>query len=232
MHAIPTLRTAARARYSLPVTLLVLLLVCSCASRRPFIADSVNAQADQETAVADAAAFQADLSETYLDPERTILSESKLARLQALGGLNFYPIDPAYVVVADFTRYSEPEIIEMKTSSARLAEFRVYGRATFELQGEELALDVYETTNPNVPEEYAGLLFLPFRDATSGKETYGGGRYIDLPSPEGDELLIDFNQAYQPYCAYSDGFSCPVPPAQNDMTVAIRAGVRTTELGD
>ena len=177
-----------------------------------------------------AAAFQAELNATYLDPERSILSPEKLARLQELGGLNFYPLDPAYRVVADFTAYSDPEIVRMPTSSQRMAEFRVYGRATFTLQDQELVLDVYETTNPNVPEEYAGLLFLPFQDATSGSETYGGGRYLDLPKPEGSKLVIDFNKAYQPYCAYSGGYSCPVPPARNRLPVAVRAGVRTTEL--
>ena len=203
----------------------LVILLASCAARPP-----ASPATDATPGHTAAAAFQAELNATYLDPERSILSPEKLARLQELGGLNFYPLDPAYRVVADFTAYSDPEIVQMPTSSQRMAEFRVYGRATFTLQDQELVLDVYETTNPNVPEEYAGLLFLPFQDATSGSETYGGGRYLDLPKPEGSKLVIDFNKAYQPYCAYSGGYSCPVPPARNRLPVAVRAGVRTTEL--
>ena len=199
-----------------------LIALLSCAGRpRPTATTS-----SAEEVTGDAAAFQAELSATYLDPERTILDSTKLANLKAHGGLPFFPLDPSYRVVANFTPYTDPEIVQMPTSSQRTAEFRVYGRATFTLEGQEVALDVLETTNPNVPEEYAGLLFLPFQDATSGGETYGGGRYLDLPKPEGDKLVIDFNKAYQPYCAYSDGFSCPVPPAQNRLPVAVRAGVR------
>ena len=203
-----------------------LIALLSCAGRpRPTATTS-----SEEEVTEDAAAFQAELSATYLDPERSILDSATLAQLQNRGGLPFFPLDPAYRVVAAFTPYANPEIVRLPTSSQRMAEFRVYGRATFTLRGEELALDVYETTNPNVPEEYAGLLFLPFQDATSGNETYGGGRYLDLPKPEGSKLVIDFNKAYHPYCAYSDGFSCPVPPAQNRLPVAVRAGVRSTEL--
>ncbi|WP_420460994.1 DUF1684 domain-containing protein [Neolewinella sp.] len=196
------------------------IVLLSCAGRpRP-------TATPRPTAIQEAANFQAELSATYLDPKRTILDSTKLAKLQELGGLPFFPLDPAYRVVAAFTPYADPEIVRLPTSSQRMAEFRVYGRASFTLGGQVLALDVLETTNPNVPEEYAGLLFLPFQDATSGSETYGGGRYLDLPKPEGDKLMIDFNKAYQPYCAYSDGFSCPVPPAQNRLPVAVRAGVR------
>ncbi len=203
----------------------VLIVLLSCASR-----PHSTARFSDENFTKAAAAFQAELNATYLDPERTILDSTKLARLQELGGLPFFPLDSTYRVVADFTPYTDPEIVQMPTSSQRVAEFRVYGRASFTIEGEKLTLDVFETTNPNVPEEYAGLLFLPFQDATSGSETYGGGRYLDLPKPEGDELVIDFNKAYHPYCAYSDGFSCPVPPARNRLPVAVRAGVRSSEL--
>jgi uncharacterized protein (DUF1684 family) len=72
--------------------------------------------------------------------------------------------------------------------------------------------------------EYKKYLFIPFRDLTSGKESYGGGRYIDTEIPAGETLILDFNRAYNPYCAYSHRYSCPIPPEENTLKVEIRAG--------
>lgn len=201
----------------------LLLLLFSCVTRR-----SVGSTTPPD----DAAATQAELSATYLDPERTILTATKRERLQELGGLTFYPISPDYRVEATVSRYADPEIIQMPTSSGRIVAYRIFGQASFTLDGQPVTLDLLETTNPNVPLEYQGLLFVPFRDATSGTETYGGGRYLDVPTPEGNTVILDFNKAYHPYCAYSDGYSCPVPPEQNTLPVAVRAGIRNTDLGE
>jgi len=73
-------------------------------------------------------------------------------------------------------------------------------------------------------EEYKNYLFIPFKDLTSGTETYGGGRYMDIMIPEGDEIILNFNTAYNPYCAYANGYFCPIPPAENTLNVEIRAG--------
>lgn len=202
----------------------LLLILSACGSRRG-LTPPLSPEAE-------AAAYQAELSATYLDPERSILSDTKRARLAALGGLSFYPIDPAYHITAQLERYGEPKLLQMPTSSERTVEYLIYARANFELDGQSVSLDVLQSTNPYVPEEYKNLLFVPFRDATSGSETYGGGRYLDVPLPEGNTLVLDFNRAYHPYCAYSLGYSCPVPPQQNTLPVAVRAGVRTTDLGE
>jgi len=180
----------------------------------------------------EAAVAQAKLNATYLDPERSILPAEKLVRLEEAGGLSFYPISGAYRVVADFRRYTEPEVVKFKTSSTRMVEYAVFGLATFELKGETHRLTLYKSTRANLPPEYRNAMFLPFRDLTSGKDTYGGGRYLDIQIPVGDELVIDFNQAYHPYCAYTDGYSCPVVPAVNHLKTEIMAGIRSVDLGD
>ena len=74
--------------------------------------------------------------------------------------------------------------------------------------------------------EYKDYLFIPFTDATNGAETYEGGRYIDLTIPATDKITLDFNKAYHPYCAYTDGYNCPIPPQENHVPVRIEAGVR------
>ncbi len=180
----------------------------------------------------DAAAAQAKLNREYLDPDTSILTADQRQALAKTGGLNFFPIDQNYAVIAKLERYPDPEIVQMPTSSDRLAEYRVYGQLSFELNGQPVSLDVFESTNPNVPEEYRDVLFLPFRDETSGSDTYGGGRYLDVRKPEGETVLLDFNRAYHPYCAYNYGYSCPVPPEQNFVHQRIEAGVRNTDLGE
>ena len=76
---------------------------------------------------------------------------------------------------------------------------------------------------------YENSLFVPFTDLTNGKETYGGGRYMDVEIPEGDSIVLDFNKAYNPYCAYSTNYSCPIPPKENDLPISINAGLKIKE---
>lgn len=116
---------------------------------------------------------------------------------------------------------NEP-LIDMPTSTGDSRKFRRWGRFSFVVDGEQAELTVY--SNP-----YEGDFFLPFRDGTSGKETYGAGRYLDSHRPglrQVDEttLEIDFNYAYNPYCAYSPRYSCPLPPRENWIKVNIEAG--------
>lgn len=202
--------------------LLPIFLITACTASKGTAAKPAN----------EAAAAQAKLNATYLDPKKTILPAEKLALLKEVGGLPFYPINEDYRVVATFKRYTNPEVIKMKTSSTRMAEYAVFGLATFELNGETYELTLYKSTRANLPPEYRNSMFLPFRDETSGKETYGGGRYLDVQIPEGDELVIDFNKAYHPYCAYTDGYSCPVVPTVNHLKTEILAGIKSVDLGD
>ena len=100
------------------------------------------------------------------------------------------------------------------------------GRLVFRLQGRTFKLPVYQNVELSMQPEYVNYLFLPFTDRTNGAETYGGGRYVDLHGPLGQRVTIDLNNAYNPYCAYSDRYSCPIPPTENHLDTEVRAGVK------
>lgn len=140
-------------------------------------------------------------------------------------GLFYYEPTPGYVVTATVERFPAHEpLIEMETSTGDCRHYRRWGRAHFAVGGEAAALTIYAD-----PHEES--FFLPFRDGTSGKETYGAGRYLDSHRPGLREVgsgnvEIDFNWAYNPYCAYNEAYSCPLPPRENWLKVAIRAGER------
>jgi len=111
----------------------------------------------------------------------------------------------------------------MPTSTDRLPIYKQYGIAIFTIDGVEYTLSVFQNL------KHKTSLFLPFYDLTSGETTYGGGRYLDLPIQRGKKIKIDFNKAYHPYCAYNDGYSCPIPPSENRLDVEILAGIKLAE---
>ncbi|MBE7470324.1 MAG: hypothetical protein DPW09_12950 [Anaerolineae bacterium] len=132
-------------------------------------------------------------------------------------GLSYYPPDPAFRFTLPLQR-AEPESLTFQTSTGDERVYQRIGTVEFEVEGQPAQLAIYKS------EDYDEL-FLPFRDATSGVETYGAGRYLEPVELGSGELLVDFNLAYNPYCAYSDAFSCPLPPVENWLTtVPIRAG--------
>lgn len=131
--------------------------------------------------------------------------------------------DPSYCVTAVFTPVKDAEPFAMKTSTARLPMYKANGTLRFTLNGKERTLTVYESVPPHPGYEHD--LFLPFTDLTNGDATYGAGRYLDLHGPLDPVVTIDFNKAYNPYCAYSHRYSCPVPPSENHLPVEVKAGV-------
>ena len=133
-------------------------------------------------------------------------------------GLNYFPVNQDYVVAAWLETFPVQENITVPSTTGTALRYKRYGTATFELKGQEHQLLVLE------PADNPGTLFIGFRDQTSGESTYGGGRYLDLPIPGGHTLIIDFNLAYNPYCAYVDNFACPLPPGENTLPIAIEAG--------
>lgn len=167
--------------------------------------------------------FQEDLNKSFTDPEKSPLSKEKMEEFK---GLPFFPIDEKYSVTAKLERLPPSNPLRMRTSDDRLRAYDRFAKATFILEGKEYTLILYQNTIAKKKEEYQNDLFLPFTDETNGNESYGGGRYISLKIPEGDTIIIDFNKAYNPSCAYSDGYSCPIPPKENDLPVAILAGVK------
>jgi len=139
-------------------------------------------------------------------------------------GLTYYPEDPAARVPARVERKPVAAPVTLPTSSGDEQRYQEYGVARFELDGHLLALTLFAS----VDEPEGPRLFLPFTDATSGSETYGGGRYLDphVKAAEPAEVLLDFNYAYHPYCAYAEGYSCALPPPGNRLPVPVRAGER------
>ncbi len=135
-------------------------------------------------------------------------------------GLIYYSPDPTYRVKARLDRYDRPEPTMVVTSKGTEQAYMKHGTFTFQLQGMTLRLAVYKSAE----DPFARSLFIPFSDETSGAETYNAGRYLDLEEQGGDDYQLDFNLAYNPYCAYNDQYTCPIPPRENKLPVKILAG--------
>ena len=167
--------------------------------------------------------FQQTLNIEYGTLEESPLTEEDFKTFK---GLDFYPIDEKYIVKATFVRTPEEKIFKMKTTGTRTPEYVKYGQLIFSLDGQEFKLNLYQNIDLIKKEGFADYLFLPFSDLTCGKESYIGGRYIDMRIPKSDMVSIDFNKAYNPYCAYNHKYSCPIVPLENDLQIAILAGVK------
>jgi uncharacterized protein len=133
--------------------------------------------------------------------------------------LRFFPPDAKYRVTARLERLPAPQEAYLRTNRDGQAVMRYLGDLRFSFGGRDLRLRLY-----HAGEGVGTSVFVPFRDSTSGKESYGPGRYLTLELNESDEYELDFNRAFNPYCAYTDDFECGFPPAENDLPVAIRAG--------
>jgi len=168
--------------------------------------------------------FQDHLNAEYRDPQSTPLEPGDLKKFK---GLPFFPVDLAYRVKAKLIVTDQEPYFLMMTSNNKPRNFRQYGLLEFNLHGIDFKIPVYQSENLVNKEGFADYLFFPFKDLTNGKTTYGAGRYIDLRIPkEGNTLILDFNQAYNPLCAYSNRFSCPIVPEKNHLTMEINAGVK------
>jgi uncharacterized protein len=139
-------------------------------------------------------------------------------------GLNYFPVDTSYHVKGTLNRTSSPVLFKMKTTTSRLPDYNKYGEISFVLKGQEHKLEVYQSIDLLKKPGYEDYLFVPFTDETNGKETYEVGRYLELRFPPGDELVLDFNLCYNPYCSYNPGYSCPIPPEVNHLPIEVRAG--------
>ncbi|RXK46631.1 DUF1684 domain-containing protein [Halorientalis pallida] len=145
----------------------------------------------------------------------------------AFDGLDYFAVDPAYRFEVELDAYDEPEPVVVGTSTDGEQEYLAWGEFTVEIGGERVAITAYKG-DPD-----GDRLWVPFRDATSGAETYGAGRYLDL-EPERHRTdagtwILDFDEAYNPTCAYSDRYECPLPPTENWLEVRIEAGEKNFE---
>jgi uncharacterized protein (DUF1684 family) len=137
-------------------------------------------------------------------------------------GLRYFPVDPAFRVQAKLISIDQKKVVILPTSDGFEKKYIEYGYAEFKFNGTTNRLLILEIMEMG---PYRGTLFLAFGDATSSRETYGAGRYLDVKKVKGSSTItLDFNEAYNPYCAYNENFSCPLPPRENLMTIAIHAG--------
>lgn len=147
-------------------------------------------------------------------------------------GLPYFAYDSAAAVSAALVPAMVADTARFPTSTGELRPMPVAGQLVFAFDGTERRLMAYQAVGPD-GQPSTGL-FVPFRDATSGRATYGGGRYLDLdgrPDAEG-RIVVDFNKAYHPYCVYNKAYSCPLPPAENTLATAMAAGERLSESAD
>jgi uncharacterized protein len=140
-------------------------------------------------------------------------------------GLNYFPVNSDYRFQARLERMSVQEYIQIQTSTGSSETYLRWGWAHFQLRSQSLQLLILQSVaDPS-------HLFIPFADETSARTTYGAGRYLDVEEPKGNsnKILLDFNQAYNPYCAYNEYYSCPLPPPANLLEVPIEAGEKSYE---
>jgi uncharacterized protein (DUF1684 family) len=153
------------------------------------------------------------------DPSSPLTPEQR----RTFKGLAYFDENPGLVIHAPVDRAVEPGEVRMATSAGDEQVYQRYGVVRFSVDDQPAEVTLYASDDSDE-------LFIPFRDATSGKETYGAGRYLELHA-HGDEVTIDFNYAYNPNCAYDPSWSCPLPPPENWLKVPIRAGEKTFGAG-
>lgn len=177
-------------------------------------------------------AQQRTYADSLLAYQHNYIAEHEVIKGKEKKYLHFFYPDEAFRVNARFERIYEAPWFKMPTSANRYQVQRVYGILHFSVNDTALILHVYQSEDLLQTKKYADYLFVPFTDKTCGIETYDNGRYIDLKirDVESGNCIIDFNKAYNPYCAYVTGkYNCPIPPKENDLPVAIRAGEKAYE---
>lgn len=151
-----------------------------------------------------------------------------------LKNLRFYDADSTYRVTCKVSLLSNQTNFRMPVFHGTGSQYVKYALLKFTLKGKPMELTVYKSIHLSQNPMFSTYLFLPFTDDTNGQETYGGGRYIDLKTTDfkGDELVVDFNKAYNPYCAFSANYSCPKPPDENRLNIAVKAGEKLFAAGN
>ncbi len=191
------------------IFLLVFVSTLSCAQDKHFLLGETE--------------FQREINAEFKDATKSPLKEKDRKTFE---GLEFFTFDSTYVITAILKRTPDSNWFDMKTTTSRVSKERVYGIVSFELKGSTYTLNVYQGQDIMKREGFEDYLFLPFIDNTNGDESYGGGRYIDLRIPEDDTIIIDFNKAYNPSCAYNEKYSCPIVPRVNYVPLEIKVGVK------
>ena len=166
-----------------------------------------------------ASTLQAGYEAWRADRDSTLRGDASPLPSRDPAGLRYYPFDAAYAVAVELQPNPAPDTVRLATSTGVPKAFSRYATAAFELAGKPQRLTVFRPVGPG-----AGYLFVPFTDPTNGRETYGAGRYVEVEQTSGTAVVLDFNRAYNPYCAYNARYVCPLPPDENRIGVPVPAG--------
>lgn len=202
---------------SLLLTILILFCCSACSKAQSFYGTN------------DLKTFRDGRDAEFRDRKQSPLMQEDF---DAFKGLNYFPEDKTLAVKAKFEKSADEKSFSMPASNGTSLRFIKTGVLRFNLGGSEYVLNAYqsEAIMQSKTSPYKNLLFVPFKDLTNGKETYAGGRYIDITKPDTDEVILNFNLAYSPNCAYgSDRFACPIPPKDNSLKMEIKAGEKIFE---
>ena len=165
--------------------------------------------------------FRRDKNQSFRQSENSPLETTQKAQFDSL---KYYSGDPAFMPHADIVRNATPDTVTLQTTGNKAEKYLNWGTVKFSINNSPQQLQLYLKADGR-----DSTLFIPFTDLTNGHDTYGGGRYLDAPLPKlnDTEIELDFNRAYNPYCAYNNEYSCPVPPAENRLQLAIPAGEKS-----
>ena len=185
--------------------LFIFLIISSCNSRKIYHEDDIETLRLQKVA-------------EFMDATKSPLDAEELKTFK---GIAFFSFDERYKVKASLTKMPDMPVFDMPHSLNRTYKYQKFGEVTFSLFDKKFTLPVY--TNENLQKD--SLLFFSFTDLTNGKQTYGGGKYMDMHYDGiSNEITLDFNESYFPYCAYSHRYSCPIVPKENHIALEIKAG--------
>ncbi len=193
------------------IAFLASLTSCSSQDKKPLLGETI---------------YQQELNAFYKDASKSPLKKKDLKKFK---GLDFFPIDSSFIVIAKLTKTPNAPVFKMVTTTDRRPLYKEYGILDFTLKGIKCQLAIYQNQDREEDSPYQDYLFLPFTDDTSGNESYGGGRYMDVMiSDERTDgtIVLNFNNTYNPYCAYNKKYSCPLTPRKNYLKLKVLAGVK------
>lgn len=158
--------------------------------------------------------------------EEFLTDENSPLKKEDTAFLRFFEPHSGYIVPAHFEKIEDKSGFDMQTHNGVLKKYFIYGFVTFTLQGKNCTLFIYQSEKLRTKAGMEDHLFIPFTDNTNYEQSFGGGRYLDfkIKDIQNNKLIIDFNKCYNPYCAYKEGYACPIPPKENDLTIRIEAG--------
>lgn len=185
-------------------------MLVGCGSRTP------GPEVDRARLAADWRGWVAERDSFFRTPDSPLPAGAQ----ESFQGLPYFAYDSTLAVGASLVPTLRQDTLLFPTTTGELRPMATAGHLVFEAGGVQRRLEAFQ------PLDAPGRLFVPFRDATSGRETYGGGRYLDIDVPASGQVALDLNRAYHPYCVYNAAYSCPLPPAENTLEVAVTAGER------